>query len=275
MLALRGELYVLGGFDDEERIVSVVEAYDPATDTWRRAADLPTALHHANAAVVDDRLFVLGFLTDRSFSADGRVFVYDPDLDAWGEGRSLPPFTERGGSGVAVVDDRVYVVGGYRGGAVTDVSRYDPATDAWEVLPSLPVAADHLVAGAVLGVVYAVGGRSGGIGGHRPAVWAFHPDAGGWIERASMPTSRAGAAATTAGGLVYVFGGEGNRDDESGVFAQAEAYDPDSDTWERLAPMPTPRHGMGAATIDGIVYVPGGGDLEGFAAVDTHEAYLP
>ena len=53
VVALGGEVYVLGGFDGSGRVVATVEAYDPRADRWRSVADLPLAMHHANAAVVD------------------------------------------------------------------------------------------------------------------------------------------------------------------------------------------------------------------------------
>jgi N-acetylneuraminic acid mutarotase len=77
------------------------------------------------------------------------------------------------------------------------------------------------------------------------------------------------------GGKLYVFGGEGYDDDPSGVFPHAEAYDLATDSWETLAPMPVPRHGMGAAAVGGTIYIPGGADVIGFGAVATHEAYTP
>ena len=42
-----------------------------------------------------------------------------------------------------------------------------------------------------------------------------------------------------------------------------EAYDPATDTWEELAPLPTPRHGFGAATIGESVYLPAGAPVTG------------
>jgi N-acetylneuraminic acid mutarotase len=90
-----------------------------------------------------------------------------------------------------------------------------------------------------------------------------------------MPTARGGCAAAVVGSRIVVIGGEGNAAQESGVFSEVEAYDTAADQWEALEPMRTPRHGMGAATIDGLVYVPGGATTQGFGAVDTHEAIAP
>ena len=166
-VALGGEVYVLGGFDGSGRVVATVEAYDPRADRWRSVADLPLAMHHANAAVVDGRIYVTGFLTGRGFEADGRAFVYEPERDTWEAIAPLPAGRERGASAVAVVDGRIYVAGGLRGGAVADFSVFDPATGLWAELTDLPARSDHLAAGAIEGVVYAAGGRDGSIGRHR------------------------------------------------------------------------------------------------------------
>ena len=45
-----------------------------------------------------------------------------------------------------------------------------------------------------------------------------------------------------------------------------EKYNPTTDTWCKVSPMLTPRRGLGAAILDGILYVVGGSD--GIAAVN-------
>lgn len=273
VVALAGEVWVIGGFDARGRITAVIEIYDPATDRWRTGPSLPLLMHHVNAAAVDGKLYVLGFLV-AGFAADGRSFVYDPAVDAWTELSAMPSARRRGASGVAVDGGLIYVFGGLRGGAVADASVYDPASDRWSALPDMPRPADHLVAGAIDGVLYAAGGRSGGIAAHTARVDAFDIAGGAWSEVASMPTSRGGTAGAVQGGRLYVFGGEGNRALPTGVFASAEAYDPATDTWEVLPPMRTPRHGTGAAAVGDAIYVPGGATTQAFGAVDTNEVLL-
>ena len=274
VVSVDGELWVLGGFDAGGRIVARVEIYDPLAGEWRRGPDLPLPLHHANVAVLDGTVYVAGFLSGPSFAADGTVFALEPS-GSWERRRSMPEGTHRGASGVTVAGGKLYVAGGFRGSAVDDFSAYDPATDRWTVLADLPVAADHLVAGAIDGIVYAAGGRGGSIASHRPRLDAYDPAIGRWSARASMPTSRAGAAAAVLDGRLYVFGGEGNGADATGVFSETESYDPSEDRWRTHAPMRTPRHGTGAAAVGGTIHVPGGADVEGFGAVAVTEAFTP
>lgn len=52
-------------------------------------------------------------------------------------------------------------------------------------------------------------------------------------------------------------------------------YDRTINTWVAKAPMPTARHGIGAAVVDGRIYVPGGAQEPGFAATDVNEVFTP
>ncbi len=277
VVALRGEVVVVGGFRGSI-VVADVEAYSPQTDTWRSLAPLPVRMHHPNVAVVNDRLYVLGFLTGLGFVPDQRGFVYDPDTDAWTEIASLPEGRLRGASAMGVVDGKIMVVGGFRGVAVADVSLYDPDTDTWLALPDLPASLDHIVGGVVDGIFYAIGGREVRIESHLPSVYAYdfaqNQAAGTWQERSPMPTSRGGHAAAVWDGKIHVLGGEGNEEHPSGVFEQHEVYDPASDTWSLLGPLKTRRHGTGATAIEGRIYLPGGADVIAFGSIDINESYL-
>lgn len=271
VVAVGGLVYVLGGFTETLTIVPRVEVYNPKSDTWLEVATLPQPLHHANAAAVGDRLYVLGALIQRSFTAIGDSYVYDPKANSWSQVTSMPMGTERGAGGTFAIGTKVYVAGGYRNGSVPDFSAYDTSTDTWENLPSLDEPRDHLVAGSVAAKFYAVGGRRNGE--LRGNVDEFDPAAGKWTAKAPMLTPRAGTAGAVLADRILVAGGEGNPEDPKGIFAENEGYDPAGDTWTTLAPMLTPRHGTGGASIEGVFFVPGGATRQGFGAVATNESY--
>lgn len=79
-----------------------------------------------------------------------------------------------------------------------------------------------------------------------------------WEERAQMPTRRAHLGLTVAEDRLLAIGGQ----TPSGVTAAVESYNPGSDIWTPLQEKPTPVAYVGAATIGGDVYVPGGCDAE-------------
>lgn len=273
VVALDDKVYVIGGFTDAAQEVSAVRVYDPATDSWSDAAALPMPVHHANAAVVDGTLYVLGALVTLGFTPVDNVWAYSPETDSWTEKSPIP--VARGSSAIGVIDGKIYVAGGLgEAGAIDNMAVYDPATDGWTELAPLPEARDHMVGAAVDGIFYAIGGRRQSVGAITGRVDAYDPGTGEWTARAPMITPRGGAAAGVVLGAIYVAGGEGNADVDSGVFPQTEAYFPATDTWQVLPDMRTPRHGTGAAAIDNVLYVPGGADIQAFGAVATHEALI-
>jgi len=74
-----------------------------------------------------------------------------------------------------------------------------------------------------------------------------------------MPTARAGIAAAVVDNELWVFGGE----EQDGLHAEVEVYNPVSNSWRRLPNMPLPRHGSWASVIGNQIYIPGGGAHQG------------
>lgn len=52
-------------------------------------------------------------------------------------------------------------------------------------------------------------------------------------------------------------------------------YDPARDRWVAKAPLPTPRHGLGAAAVGTRIYVAAGGTRPGPSRTDALEAFAP
>lgn len=277
VVGLGRELYVIGGFAGSLQATASVEAYDPGLDRWRRAADAPTAMHHPNA-IADPAaglIWVLGHLGPEAYDAAGATYAYDVRDDRWAPGAALPEGRERGGAGVVLWEGAAYVLGGLRDDrSVADVDRFDLESGTWTALPDLPGGPlDHLAAGAIDGVIYVGGGRANGA--NTNVFHAFDVGTETWRELRPMLTARAGAAATVSSGRLFVFGGEGNPSSPVGIFEETEAYDPVADRWTTLAPMPTPRHGLGAAPLQGRIYLPLGADEEGFSFVSAFEVFVP
>ena len=268
---LNGEIYFVGGFNAASDIVADVDVYNPGTDTWRKVASLPRPLHHPNVSAAGGRLYVVGALSGLNFSADGATLQYDPASNTWTQKAPLPAGSERGAAAVGTLGNLIYVAGGLRSGAsVTDFSAYDTSTDTWTGLARMTTSRDHLVGAVVGNRFFAIGGRSGSA--LRAQVEIFDPAAGTWSAGQPMPTPRGGCMGAAVDGRIVIVGGEGNAATASGVFDQSELYDPTSNTWSTLERMRTPRHGSGAAGLNGSLYVPGGATVQGFGAVATSEA---
>ena len=274
-VAFDGKMYVIGGFNGVLGVVAKVQIFDPASCAWSQGPELPRTVHHANAAVVGDTIYVLGAMEGLGFTAIANVWAWSPNRETtWSARSSMPAGTERGSAVVGVIADQIYLAGGLRGGAVAEHSRYTPSTDTWEVLEPLPAPRDHGCGGAIGNTLIVAGGRQGAINSTSSSVFAFQPGVG-WSARAEMPTARGGTACGVIADALIVVGGEGNGNVPSGVLPHVERYVAASDSWQTLAPMRTPRHGMAAAAIAGRLYVPGGATSDGFGAVAVHEVLTP
>ncbi|MFE7816410.1 Kelch repeat-containing protein [Streptomyces sp. NPDC057433] len=291
--AVGDDVYVIGGIlpgggpSGGVTTTGRVEVHDTRRDTWSDAAPLPVAMNHPNVAAVGGRIYVLGGLSGGAeWQALRDCFVYSPRADRWRRLPPLPADVARGSAAIGVHGTTVLLAGGMRvlvpgaGGlqdTVDTVSAYDVVTRRWETLPSLPQARDHVGGAVVGGTFYVLGGRDRGQVNVRDTVYALHLRTRRWTERAPMPTARGGIAAAAVGTRIHTFGGEGRHDgtDPNTVFDETEAYDTVRDRWQRLAPMPVPRHGTAAVTVRGTVHIPGGGVRGGAVPVDVNDAYRP
>jgi len=275
---LAGKIYVLGGYPSTRQTKNTVQLYDPVEDRWELTTPMPIALNHNMAASVGGKLYMIGGqLTDAGAgNFSDRVFEYDPNTRQWTERARMP--TARGGAVAVVVDGKIYVAGG-RPPRGADFAVYEPATDTWRTLPDMPTQRNHLAGAAVNGKVYIIGGRFEG-GAQSPqsaAVEVYDPATNSWSGRAPMPKPRGGLNGIAAHGCIHAFGGEGNASGPLGMYADHDVYNPITNTWTSLAPMPVPIHGVtGLAFINGLIYLPGGGTaLGGNSGSLIHQVYRP
>ena len=82
---------------------------------------------------------------------------------------------------------------------------------------------------------------------------------------------RSGIAAAAFEGKVFVFGGEFDRRTQNVV----ESYNPSDNSWQRWAPMPTARHGLGVAVLGSSIYVISGGPRAGATFSSVNEVFTP
>ena len=80
-----------------------------------------------------------------------------------------------------------------------------------------------------------------------------------WELITQIPTQREDFATAVVENKVYLIGGtlSKNREGPFGI-STAEVYDTQTNTWRRVADMPTPRRLAKAAVVDGIIYIFGG-----------------
>ena len=117
-------------------------AFRPATGTWRTIAVAPVqGRAYAGAVWTGDEMIVWGGSRDGQTVGDGAA--YDPAIDTWRTLPAPPVDTAMKPSALWTGREAIFV-GGMRtvspGGAqsISDAAAYDPATNQWRALASLP-----------------------------------------------------------------------------------------------------------------------------------------
>jgi len=275
------QIVVAGGLVGRGReplhIEDRVGFYNPATDSWYEDEPLPAPRHHPMVVTANGALIIAGGY-GRSDAGDWTAMtdVWIADGWIWSAVAPLPrPLCETVGVDLA---GRAHLVTGRRplGGAngqwndqsdVADHWAFDRDADRWEAMRPAPMARNS-AAGAVLdGALWVAGGRTVN-GGGTGRLDRYDPAADRWDTLAPIPPSPAtgqqvggGLAMAAVGGKLVVFGGEWFAPAGGGVFAETWLYDPAADRWDAGPPMRTPRHGLAAAAVDGVIYAIAGGEV--------------
>jgi len=273
LVVLEDKIIVAGGFLAGGMATTLVEVFEPSLNEWTSFPPLPVAMHHLHTAVVDGRLYVLGGYESSSFTPSNKVFVFDPAMNEWERKADMP--TARGAGIAIVIEGKIYVIGGEPGFTANEV--YDSVTDQWSELTRMPTRREHLAGAAIDSLIYVVGGRTfGSFGeGNKTTLEAYSPETDLWYSLADMPTARGGIAACALNGKLYVFGGEFFTPNSSGVFEETEEYNPTTNTWRTLQPMPVPRHGMGAVAVGDSIFIIGGGPDAGYSVSNVNSIFVP
>jgi hypothetical protein len=262
---LNGRFYLAGGG-------TAHEVYDPASDTWSALTPLPVSVDRIQGVTLGGRIYYIGGLLGWPEPASSAVYIYDPVTDTMTTGAPMP--RPRGAGGIAVHNGLIYYAGGLASGSTVPwFDAYDPTANTWTALPDMPVARDHFHAAVVAGRFYVTGGRATSTNTLVSSTMAYDFGSGLWQSSglAPMPTPRAGFGAGVLGSEIVLIGGEGGGQSHTAV----EAYDTATNTWRVLAPMPTARHGIQAATCNGGLYVAAGGTTTGTASpTNVHEVFF-
>lgn len=276
--AHKGRIHVAGGLLGEGgRVVGVSDrhaAFDPATGATAMLRALPWPRHHPQLLSHAGRLLMLGGFATMpgavTWIMTTDTLAYYDAADAWAP---LAPAAQPHAECVAAsLGQRVHLVGGRspRGAAnaayqdhadSTQHLVFDPAANSWTTAaPAL--APRNSAAGAVIDGLWHVAGGRTVTGGPTDAHEVYDEKEDRWRNAAPMPkgSGAGGNAAAVLGGALYVFGGEVFGQGGSGGVVHPEVwrYNPGADAWSAAAPMPTPRHGLGAVAVGGSIYTVGG-----------------
>ena len=240
---VKDKLYGIGGFKGgfpNWEAQSTVFVYDFNKEKWTESTPLPRPRGEHTTTVIDGKIYVIGGRYKRTPDSanfndhfdTSSMLVFDPITKVWSSAPDVP--TARNSHASAVIDGKIYVVGGrqfkkqadgnYANVNVANLEVYDPKEKRWQTLSPLPKAAGGISAAAVDGKLYVFGGEQ-------------------WVP-------------------------------EQTVIAEAWVYDPALDKWDSVPDMKVPRHGTAAGAVGNQIYVFGGATETGAGAVSTNETLL-
>ncbi len=276
-----GKMYVFAGLAPGWKPMGMVYEYDPSTDHWTKKKPMALPSHHVAFTSYGGKIYAFGgFVAPEggppAWVPINNAWEYDPAIDSW---KALTPMPSKRGSALAaVVGDKLYVIGGAStipGSKDTTVSptqphtsvgtveEYDPAANTWRARSQMPTPRNHASIGVVNGKIYVIGGRVGaafiGLASDVSVVEEYDPATDHWSgPRARMPTARSALATGVYGGRIYVAGGEYQDPHMMATFRAVEAYDPATNSWTEMPPLPVSRHGLAAGVIGNRFHVVGG-----------------
>ncbi len=202
--ACQNKIYMTGG---------PTHVYDPTTGSWENSSSLPINLWGYKANVVNDKIYVISGEKPAPlgiFDLSDATYVYDPAADSWSTLASIP--TPVSGYASAVVDNKIYIIGGTTGTSgsvvVTDmVQIFDPEKNQWTNCTRIPTGVFQAAACSTSGIfapkrIYVVGGHYG------PNLnQVYDPETAIWSSATSLPDSRWLASLVNVNDALYAVGG--------------------------------------------------------------------
>ena len=171
--------------------------------------------------------------------------------DSWTTMEPMPtPFYST--IGAAAVDGKIYFLGSHING------QYDLETNTWTAIAPLPTYNDWSTVVACQNKIYVIGGSA------ETPTQVYDPATDTWENKTPIPTTRSALQANVVDGKIYVIGGQ--IPSPLGVVNPSSAndvYDPATDTWSKMASIPTPVMGYASAVLDNKIYIIGGGKIGG------------
>ncbi|HEV2296298.1 MAG TPA: kelch repeat-containing protein [Tepidisphaeraceae bacterium] len=258
-----GKLYLLGGVDFNGPYART-DMYDPAANKWTRLRDLPRKLTHAGTAVEGRNIYLAGGYIGTASTGWAQTFAtrevwrYNVDANTYSAMPQLPQ--ARGSGALVALGGKLHFVAG------ADLARADRGEHwvldlnntaaGWKAAATMPNGRSHLAAVVLGGKIYVVGGQHGydsaAVGQSDVHVWdPANPSV--WTKAASLPRrlSHHNSSTVVRNGRILVLGGATTPDTTTNAVS---SYDPATNRWTDITPLPSKRTSGVAGVINGVVY---------------------
>jgi hypothetical protein len=209
-------------------------------------------------------LLVLFFLTSSLLIVDKPVSAASTVENSWVE--LAPMHQARADLGVAVVDGKIYAIGGkvlvYQDALRTESKdvgtneEYDPAFGNWTDKAPMPISSSDFATAAYNGKIYCIGGGVNELFNSSTLTWdvritkgfneVYDPVTDKWKNKTPAPLPQVSAQADVVNGKIYLVDGYPN-----GTLVQV--YDPSIDKWVNQTQLPIPG-ALASGVLDNKIY---------------------
>jgi N-acetylneuraminic acid mutarotase len=270
-LRVGDRIYVVGGYQTLTTMCTKMQILDIKSGAWSYGPELPEGFPLSHAGLATDGrfiFFVSGQPGPACEPATNRAWAFDLQKSTWQPMAPLPvaryaPLAQYVGGNLHVIsgaiEDRETISEDHfimpvrePGVAAGDLPRVED--QAWRKGPPIPAGGDHAASVVIDGKIYVIGGEHGhaamtmdsakccGTYWVHNYLFRYDPKQEEWTRLADMPfgSSHIEAQTIVTGGRILVLGGTADRD----VFVdKIQEYDPATNRWRQLAPLPDARKG--------------------------------
>jgi N-acetylneuraminic acid mutarotase len=250
--------------------------YDPINgpQQWVRLPDLVQGVTHSGSTTDGRYIYWAGGYregTDSNGNPSSQIFGsraarwFDTSTTLSGTLPLLP--VPRAAGGLALLGNTLHYIGGTNIERTVDVGDHyvlDLGNQAagWTSAAPLPNPRHHAGMVALNGSIYYIGGQHGHDGQLVPQrdVHRYDPATDSWTRLADLPIApglnHISHSTIALDGRILIFGGQTTHDTAvNTVFA----YDPATNAWSQLNPLPAARYSGVAGAINGVIYYTTGG----------------
>jgi len=202
-------IYLVGG-RSKGAILADIVVYDPTADSWSQMEPMTIARWSHMAAIVGQKLYVMGGIKGKGSTRRtlDSVEILDLETGTWTAGESLPGAVHS--SAVAVSDGKIFVLGGRKGTGTSGsgserVFVFDPAEGSWSVVQPMAKARTGARAAVFQGRIYVVGGAFSDDA--LSSIEIYDPSSGSWSPAPPMSSPRTAHVVAVVGEELLIFGG--------------------------------------------------------------------
>jgi hypothetical protein len=203
---LNGFLYVAGG-RIENLVTNKFWRYDPVEDTWTEMPSMPIPRYGPVMQAVGGKLYVMAGQSSHG-NDEKSVMIFDPEMNQWTV-RENALGTERWAARSAVIDDKIYLVGGRNIDQINlrACEAYDPVRDRWRTCSDMRQGRSDFGLATVNNRLVAAGGEDLLSDSNTQTSEISTTNANGWISGPWLPSPRHGMSMVALGNTMWVIGG--------------------------------------------------------------------